>query len=121
MEEENLSAFAEIWSEALLSADLSPEERRECERKLTSWKQTMIGGSVLEMPLTAVRQGWDYPPLVAAMQGNFDERGAWEGEAPDFADDLAQSVCASSKRAAATKKPSILPKPKDKFSPICNF
>jgi uncharacterized Zn finger protein len=90
VEEENLSAFAEIWSEALLSADLSPEERREWERKLTSWKQTMIGGSVLEMPLTALRQGWDYPPLVAAMQGNFDERGAWEGEAPNFADDLAQ-------------------------------
>jgi uncharacterized Zn finger protein len=90
MEEENLSAFAEIWSEALLSADLSAEERRDWERKLTSWKQTMIGGSVLEMPLTAVRQGWDYPPLVAAMQGNFDERGAWEGESPDFADDLAQ-------------------------------
>jgi uncharacterized Zn finger protein len=90
VEEENLSAFAEIWSEALLSADLSPEERRDWEQKLTSWKQTMIGGSVLEMPLTALRQGWDYPPLVAAMQGNFDERGAWEGEAPDFADDLAQ-------------------------------
>jgi len=90
MEEENLSAFAEIWSEALLSADLSAEERRDWERKLTSWMQTMIGGSVLEMPLTALRQGWDYPPLVAAMQGNFDERGAWEGESPDFADDLAQ-------------------------------
>jgi len=50
----------------------------------------MIGGAALEMPLTAVRQGWDYPPLVAAMQGDFDQRGAWEGKAPPFADELAQ-------------------------------
>ncbi len=90
IEEENLSSFAEIWSEALLSADLSMEERREWERKLETWKDTMIGGDALDMPLTAVRQGWDYPPLVAAMQGNFDERGAWESEAPYFADDLAR-------------------------------
>jgi len=89
-EEEHLMSFAEVWSEALLSADLSQEERRKWEQKLESWMETMIGGVVLEMPLTAVRQGWDYPPLVAAMQGNFDQNGAWEGEAPFFADELAQ-------------------------------
>jgi uncharacterized Zn finger protein len=88
--EGNLLSFAEVWSEALLSADLSAEERRAWERKLEAWMETMIGGDVLEMPLTAVRQGWDYPPLVAAMQGDLDRRGAWEGEAPGFADDLAQ-------------------------------
>jgi len=90
LEEENLLPFAEVWSEALLSADLSAGERRAWERKLESWMGTMIGGGALEMPLTAARQGWDYPPLVAAMQGDFDQRGAWEGEAPAFADDLAQ-------------------------------
>jgi len=90
MEEENLLPFAETWSEVLLSADLSAEERRAWEQKLESWMDTMIGGAALEMPLTAVRQGWDYPPLVAAMQGDFDRRGAWEGEAPPFADELAQ-------------------------------
>ena len=38
---------------------------------------------------TALDQWWDYPPLVAAMQGNITEQGAWgEGEAPDFADEL---------------------------------
>jgi uncharacterized Zn finger protein len=90
MEETNLMDFAQIWTEALLSADLSARERRVWERKLETWMETMISGDVLAMPLTAVRQGWDYPPLVAAMQGNFDQHGAWEDEAPDFADELAQ-------------------------------
>ncbi len=89
LEEDNLLSFAEVWSEALLSADLSAEERRAWKRKLEAWMETMIGGDVLEMPLTAVRQGWDYPPLVAAMQGDFDRRGTWEGEAPSLADELA--------------------------------
>ena len=42
----------------------------------------------MEIAETALAQWWDYPPLVAVMQGNITDRGAWEGEAPDFADEL---------------------------------
>jgi uncharacterized Zn finger protein len=87
-EEGNLEALAEVWTEALLSADLSVEERRAWERKLESWMKTMIGEDALAMPLTAVRQGWDDPRLLAVMTG--DARRVWEGERPPFADDLAQ-------------------------------
>lgn len=41
------------------------------------------------MSLEALRQGWDYPPLQLVLQGNISKRGAWEGEAPDYADDFA--------------------------------
>ena len=44
---------------------------------------------ILEIVGIALDQWWDYPPLVAAMQGNITEQGAWEGERPDFADQLA--------------------------------
>ena len=43
-EEEHLMSFADAWNEALLSADLSQEERRKWEQKLESWMETMIGG-----------------------------------------------------------------------------
>ena len=43
----------------------------------------------LDIVETTLDQWWDYPPLVAAMQGNITEHGAWEGEAPDFADEQA--------------------------------
>lgn len=34
-------------------------------------------------------QGWDYPPLQRVMQGEITRKGAWEDEAPWFADELA--------------------------------
>lgn len=90
--EENLLDFAEVWAEALLSADLSHEERRAWEQKLESWMNTIAGWKlmeyVMEMLLTAVRQGWDDPRLVAVMAG--EASSIWEGEPPLFADDLAQ-------------------------------
>jgi len=79
-----------LWAEALLIADLSPEERQTWRDKLDELADTIFGGSSLEIAVTAAEQGWIYPPLVAAMQGNITEKGAWEDEAPDYADDLAK-------------------------------
>ncbi|KPK09617.1 MAG: hypothetical protein AMJ56_10500, partial [Anaerolineae bacterium SG8_19] len=42
----------------------------------------------LDIAKTALEQGWTYPPLVSAMKGNITEKGAWEGEAPYYADEL---------------------------------
>ncbi len=42
------------------------------------------------MSREALRQGWDDPPLRRVLQGQITESGAWDAEAPDFADDLAR-------------------------------
>jgi uncharacterized Zn finger protein len=79
-----------LWAEALLSADLSLEEQQDWKDRLAAFVETIYGGASLEIAATAAEQGWTFPPLVAAMQGNITEKGAWEDEVPDFANDLAQ-------------------------------
>ena len=46
-------------------------------------------GEYFAMVIVALEQGWDYPPLKQVLQGNITASGVWEGEAPDYADDLA--------------------------------
>lgn len=89
--EANEDAFTEagqelslLLVEALLSMDLAPEQRKQWYARAEAWED----GIDLEILETALDQWWDYPPLVAAMQGNISETGAWEGEAPYFADEL---------------------------------
>ena len=79
-----------LWAEALLMADLSSDELPQWQEKLTELAETIYGGASLDIAVTAAEQGWTYPPLVTAMQGNITEKGAWEDEAPDFADFLAE-------------------------------
>jgi uncharacterized Zn finger protein len=38
--------------------------------------------------MAAAELGWDYLPLVQVLQGEITERGAWEKEAPSYADAL---------------------------------
>lgn len=73
-------------AEALLSQEISPEQREQWQARLDDWADDVVS---LEIATTAVEQGWDYPPLVAAMQGHITEQGAWEEERPFWADDLA--------------------------------
>ena len=79
-----------MWAEALLMADLNAEEQQHWQNKLAELGETIFGGSSLEIAATAAEHSWTYPPLVAAMQGNITEKGAWEDEAPFFADELVQ-------------------------------
>lgn len=87
--------FAEIGSlfaEAILSADLSREERKSLAKKLTRWQGEVEEYGVdegFDVAIAAAEQGWDYPPLQKALQGQITDKGAWEGEAPWYADDLA--------------------------------
>jgi len=71
-------------------ADFSSDEQQQWQEKLAKLAATVYGGDSMEIAVTAAEQGWTYPPLVAAMQGNITEKGAWEDEAPDFADFLAE-------------------------------
>ena len=74
-----------LLAEALLSQDFSPDQRAQWLARVEDWGEDSINPDVVE---TALDQWWDYPPLMAAMQGNITEQGAWEGEAPGFADEL---------------------------------
>ncbi|NKQ35442.1 MAG: SWIM zinc finger domain-containing protein [Chloroflexi bacterium] len=86
---EDSQDLAVALAEVLLSLDLPPEEREEWLDQIEGWNDELGGG--LEAAETAVSQWWDYPPLVKAMQGNITEQGAWEGEAPWYADNLADA------------------------------
>jgi len=80
--------LGQAWAKALLMAALSAEEREEWAAFFEEAEGEVFGGQSLQIAWTAVKQGWDYPPLVAAMQGHITEQGAWEGEAPFYADEL---------------------------------
>lgn len=81
--------LAVILAEVLLSLDLSPEERAEWQKQLRYWESQL---GEFEIAATAVRHGWDYAPLVAAMQGHITNTGAWgDEEIPYSSDDLAQA------------------------------
>ncbi|MEW5985960.1 MAG: SWIM zinc finger family protein [Chloroflexota bacterium] len=72
-------------AEVLLSLDLTPDERRDWQKRIGQWDKALDG---LDIAKSAVRQGWDYPPLVKVLQGEIANQGDWEGEAPDYADEL---------------------------------
>lgn len=78
-------------TEAILSAEWSESDRQQWQKKLKNWQKEVddYGVDGFRMSLTALQQGWDFPPLREVLQGNVTELGAWEDEAPDFADDLA--------------------------------
>lgn len=87
--DEYLREFGRLWAEALLTADLTKAERTHWEKRLGEWANVMAGGAALDIAIAAAAQGWDYPPLVAVLQGHITEKGAWEDEIPEFADHLA--------------------------------
>jgi uncharacterized Zn finger protein len=74
------------WTHAILSADLTPEEKVDLQVTLENYQEELNGA--FEMSLEALRQGWDDPVLLAVLQGDRDL--LWEGESPYYTDDLAQ-------------------------------
>jgi uncharacterized Zn finger protein len=87
--------FADLGTalaEAILSADLSPQERSAWADELTAWQGEIEDYGIdegFDVAIAAATHGWDYPPLQRAMQGHITQSGAWGGEAPWYADDLA--------------------------------
>ncbi|MCU0571093.1 MAG: SWIM zinc finger family protein [Oculatellaceae cyanobacterium Prado106] len=84
--EEVTDALNTALTEAILSGELDEEQKIDMLVRIAEWQDTL--GS-LDMSEAAVQQGWDYPPLQQVLQGNITDQGAWDGESPDFADDLA--------------------------------
>jgi uncharacterized Zn finger protein len=81
-----------LWTEAVLVADLTLAERMELAEKMDDWESKLnqyYAEDVFSAPQAAAIQGWDHPPLQRVLEGNITNLGAWEDEAPWFADDLA--------------------------------
>jgi uncharacterized Zn finger protein len=81
-----VAALNQVWAEAILTAEWSKVEVKQLRSDLESWQDAWED---FPMALEALDQGWHYPPLVRVLQGEISELGAWAGESPDFADDLA--------------------------------
>lgn len=84
--------LAPLFAEAILSGDLSREERKAWAEKLTAWQRGVEDYGIdegFDVAIAAARQGWDYPPLQEAMQGHTTGKGGSEEEAPWYADKLA--------------------------------
>ena len=75
------------WAEVLLSADLTDDETLVWQERLEAWQDQFDS---FAMALEALRQGWDYPPLVKVFNGEITRNGAWSGEAPNWADEFSQ-------------------------------
>jgi uncharacterized Zn finger protein len=84
--DEVTTALDETLTAAILSGELTAEQKTDWLVMLTEWQETL--GS-LEISQAALEQGWDYPPLQRVLQGEITEQGAWDGESPDYADNLA--------------------------------
>lgn len=85
--EETATALDEAWTEAILSAELTPEEKVDWRVSLEAWQDEW--NVDFSMSLEALRQGWDFLSLERVLQGNVTQRGVWGAEPPHFADDLA--------------------------------
>ncbi|MDZ8188818.1 MAG: SWIM zinc finger domain-containing protein [Nostoc sp. ChiSLP02] len=86
--DEIVQELNQVWCEAILSVELNPETKIDIQINLEAWQDEW--NADFGMIMEALRQDWDYPPLVEVLQGNITERGAWEEDVPDYADDLAQ-------------------------------
>jgi uncharacterized Zn finger protein len=86
--DELIDDLGRAWAEAILTAELTSQERAVWVERLEAWADT-AGFRGLEVAAEAARQGWDYPPLMRVLQGEITEKGAWEEEAADCADELA--------------------------------
>ena len=82
-----VASLDKAWTEAILSADLTPMEKTHLQENMEGWQDGLDG--TFAMSLEALRQGWNYPPLQQVLQGHITELGAWDSEAPDYAGELA--------------------------------
>ncbi|HYU75648.1 MAG TPA: hypothetical protein VEL31_23505 [Ktedonobacteraceae bacterium] len=76
-----------VWTEALLSADLSPRERKEWAKKLETWQKEIDDYGVdeaFDAAQEAALRGWDDPQLQHILQGTHVESDSWDGEVSEI-------------------------------------
>ncbi len=75
-----------LWTEALLSTDLSPKERKAWAKKLATWQKAVDDYGVEDafaIAHEATSKGWDNPELQHILQGSLPDYDAWDGELPE--------------------------------------
>ena len=81
------SELGPAWAEALLTAELTSEQRRSWARRLGAW-QTEVGEygveGAFDAAQSAATQGWDAPAVKQVLQGDTSGLEAQEG----YGDDL---------------------------------
>lgn len=75
-----------LWAEALLQNELNEQEAVDLQIQLEEWGAAL--GGEFQLAAAALRQGWEDEDLRAVLAG--EQEVLWEGEVPDYADDLAQ-------------------------------
>ncbi len=96
--EERIYQFNHLLTEAWLGLGFSNPDYLLPKQKgilgqMQRWNAKMISLDLPEsfdISYVAVKQGWNYPPLLKVLAGEIADKGAWEAEAPNFADDLAE-------------------------------
>ena len=76
-----------VWTEAVLSADLSSKERKAWAKKLESWRKEIDDYGVdeaFDAAHEAALQGWDDPQLQRVLQGTHSEDDSWDGEVAEL-------------------------------------
>ena len=66
------SDLGTAWTEAILSTDLTREERKRWADQFAAWQEELDDYGVdeaFDAPQTAALDGWDYPPLKRVLQG----------------------------------------------------
>ena len=83
--------LGEAWTEALLTAKLSSEEREAWAEKLASWADEVGAYGVDDAfyaAEAAAMQGWDHPAVQRALEGKVRDPRAWREETADWPDEL---------------------------------
>lgn len=80
---ETIDDLCDLFTEALLTADLDGNEREEWERRLREWDSDTVfrhfmGRPMLGPAADAALEGWDDDRIQQAMQGAFDHGEFWE-------------------------------------------
>jgi uncharacterized Zn finger protein len=85
-----IEELALLWAEALLTADLTADERQEWIDQLEDWQgeaDEYGGQGELDVAIAAAEQGWDDPTLVQILRGQIPaEEAQDEGDEEDEED-----------------------------------
>lgn len=82
------------WAEALLSAELTSEERQGWARKLEVWQEGVEDYGIdeaFDVALEAAEQGWDFPPLQRILREEVTDREEPELEAALWDEELVRA------------------------------
>ena len=78
--------IGEMWTEAMLVGQWAPNEKLNWTKQLTEWHgqfEDWGAGQTFKAAVTALEQGWDFPPLVAILSGESEDWQALAGSAEE--------------------------------------